>query len=182
MTLKSCNYIITLLLSIGIRSKCTLPELQYDYKALEPVISREIMALHHGKHHAAYVTNYNAAEEKLQAAISKGDVNGVTSLLQALKFNGGGHINHTIFWKNLSPCGGSVSGTLSKAIDSSFGNMEKMKNMLSTCAVGVQGSGWAWLGWDPKMDQLRIVPCANQDALEPTTGILCVFNNRQSVK
>ncbi|ROT66878.1 mitochondrial MnSOD, partial [Penaeus vannamei] len=95
-------------LPFGVRSqqKHTLPDLPYDYNALEPVICAEIMQLHHSKHHQTYVNNLNVAEEKLAEAQAKGDVNTVISLAPALKFNGGGHINHTIFWQNLSPDGG----------------------------------------------------------------------------
>lgn len=88
------------------RAKHTLPDLPYDYRALEPIICAEIMELHHSKHHATYVNNFNVAEEKLKEAIGKGDVNTQVALTPAIKFNGGGHLNHSIFWKNLSPCGG----------------------------------------------------------------------------
>lgn len=83
-----------------------MPDLPYDYGALEPVISAEIMKIHHSKHHATYVANLNVAEEKLQEAKAKNDVSAVIGLGPALKFNGGGHINHSIFWQNLSPNGG----------------------------------------------------------------------------
>merc|ERR1712117_905458 len=82
------------------RSKHTLPDLPYDYSALEPVISAEIMQLHHSKHHQTYVNNLNAAEEKLAEASAKNDVSAIIGLQGALKFNGGGHINHSIFWKS----------------------------------------------------------------------------------
>lgn len=80
-----------------------MPDLPYDYNALEPVISAEIMMLHHSKHHNAYVTNLNIAEEKLDKAVSHNDVKAQIEIQSALKFNGGGHINHSIFWKNLIP-------------------------------------------------------------------------------
>merc|ERR1712042_274450 len=86
--------------------KHTLPDLPYDYNALEPVIATEIMQLHHSKHHAAYVNNLNIAEEQKAEAIEKGDAAKVESLQSALHFNGGGHINHSIFWTNLSGEGG----------------------------------------------------------------------------
>ena len=83
-------------------SKIVLPSLPYSYGDLEPVISGEIMELHHSKHHNAYVTNYNLALEKLQEAEKKGDIEGIIQAQQAIKFNGGGHINHSIFWENLT--------------------------------------------------------------------------------
>lgn len=83
----------------AVRAKHTLPELDYDYNALEPVISAQIMQLHHQKHHATYVTNLNIAEEKLSEAMVKNDLRTAIGLQQAIRFNGGGHINHTHFWK-----------------------------------------------------------------------------------
>lgn len=92
--------------SLGSRQKYTLPDLPYDYGALEPHINAQIMQLHHNKHHAAYVNNLNATEDKYLEALQKGDISTQIALQPALKFNGGGHINHTIFWTNLSPNGG----------------------------------------------------------------------------
>ncbi|KAM3965680.1 superoxide dismutase 2 [Aphomia sociella] len=157
------------------RQKHTLPELPYEYSALEPVISREIMSLHHSKHHATYVNNLNAAEEKLAQAQSKGDIQTVISLAPALKFNGGGHINHTIFWQNLSANGGKPSDALLKAVEKDFGSLENMKNQLATASVGVQGSGWGWLGYNKQSKKLQIATCQNQDPLQATTGLIPLF-------
>ncbi|XP_047992810.1 superoxide dismutase [Mn], mitochondrial [Leguminivora glycinivorella] len=157
------------------RQKHTLPDLPYEYSALEPVISREIMALHHGKHHATYVANLNAAEEKLAAAQAKGDIDTVINLAPALKFNGGGHINHSIFWQNLSANGGKPSDQLTKAINQDFGSVENMKNQLAAASVGVQGSGWGWLGYNKQMKKLQIATCSNQDPLQATTGLVPLF-------
>ena len=85
--------------AVGSRYTHSLPDLPYDYNSLEPVISAEIMQLHHGKHHATYVNNLNVAEEKLADAVAKSDVSSVIGLHGALKFNGGGHLNHSIFWQ-----------------------------------------------------------------------------------
>nr|AWX63642.1 Mn superoxide dismutase [Heortia vitessoides] len=157
------------------RQKHTLPDLPYEYNALEPVISREIMSLHHSKHHATYVNNLNAAEEKLAQAQAQGDIQTVISLAPGLKFNGGGHINHTIFWQNLSPNGGKPSDELSKAIEKDFGSWENMKNQLAATSVGVQGSGWGWLGYNKQMKKLQIATCQNQDPLQATTGLIPLF-------
>lgn len=100
----------------AVRSKHTLPDLPYDYADLEPVISHEIMQLHHQKHHATYVNNLNQVEEKLHEAVSKGNVKEAIALQPALKFNGGGHINHSIFWTNLAKDGGEPSAELLAAI------------------------------------------------------------------
>nr|AIG92784.1 Mn superoxide dismutase [Dastarcus helophoroides] len=156
----------------GVRAKHTLPELAYGYEALEPIISRDIMMLHHQKHHQTYVTNLNAAEEKLQAAISKNDTSQIIALAPALKFNGGGHINHTIFWQNLSPKSTTPGPKITEAINKSFGSFDKMKELLTAASVGVQGSGWGWLGYDKVSGQIKIAACANQDPLQATTGLV----------
>eukprot|EP00794_Sanderia_malayensis_P003604 gene3604-4112_t len=153
--------------------KHTLPDLPYDYNALEPTISAEIMQLHHDKHHATYVNNLNVTEEKLAEAKAKGDVSTAISLQPALKFNGGGHINHTIFWTNLSPDGGGEpTGDLMAAIVKDFGSFENFKTRLSNSTVAVQGSGWGWLGYDTANKRLAIGTCANQDPLQATTGLV----------
>ncbi|KAF5889726.1 manganese superoxide dismutase, partial [Clarias magur] len=155
---------------VASRQKHTLPDLPYDYGALEPHISAEIMQLHHSKHHATYVNNLNVTEEKYQEALAKGDVTTQVALQAALKFNGGGHINHTIFWTNLSPNGGGEpEGELMKVIQRDFGSFEKMKEKMSAATVAVQGSGWGWLGFDKENGRLRIAACANQDPLQGTT-------------
>ncbi|XP_031583547.2 superoxide dismutase [Mn], mitochondrial [Oreochromis aureus] len=154
------------------RQKHTLPDLTYDYGALEPYVSAEIMQLHHSKHHATYVNNLNVTEEKYQEALAKGDVTTQVALQPALKFNGGGHINHTIFWTNLSPNGGGEpQGELMEAIKRDFGSFQKMKEKMSAVTVAVQGSGWGWLGFDKDSGRLRIAACANQDPLQGTTGL-----------
>uniref|UniRef100_UPI00358EB35F superoxide dismutase [Mn], mitochondrial n=1 Tax=Myxine glutinosa TaxID=7769 RepID=UPI00358EB35F len=156
----------------AVRTKHTLPDLPYDYGALEPHISAEIMQLHHSKHHAAYVNNLNVVEEKFAEAFGKCDVNTQVSLQPAFRFNGGGHINHSIFWRNLSPSGGGQPcGDLLKAIESDFGSVDKLREKLSAAAVGVQGSGWAWLGFNKESKRLQIATCANQDPLQGTTGL-----------
>lgn len=157
------------------RLKHTLPQLPYDYKALEPIISAEIMQLHHSKHHATYVNNLNIAEEKMKEAIAKCDLTTQVALGPAIKFNGGGHINHSIFWANLSPHGGDPDGALVQQIEKDFGSMEAMKKLLSESTIGIQGSGWGWLGYDKKIKSLRIATCANQDPLEATTGLVPLF-------
>ncbi len=116
-------------------------------------ISAETMEIHHSKHHNTYVTNLNATLEKLDAAVSSGDVSGIISLQSALKFNGGGHVNHTLFWENLTSKGNSefpTSGPLKEAVDARFGDLEGMKKEVSAMTVAVQGSGWGWLGFDAK--------------------------------
>jgi Fe-Mn family superoxide dismutase len=140
---------LTRSLIVSSRGKHTLPDLPYDFNALEPVISAQIMELHYTKHHQAYVNNLNLAEEKLEKAIQEKNVNEYIALQSAIKFNGGGHINHSIFWTNLaSPKQGGgelTDGELLKAIERDFGSLEKMITKFNTVTAAVQGSGWGWL-------------------------------------
>ena len=119
---------------------------------LKAVVSAETMTIHHSKHHNTYVTNLNVALEKLDAAASAGDVSGIIGLEGALKFNGGGHLNHTLFWENLCTKEDSElkDGPLKTAIEAKYGDVESMKQELSAMSVGVQGSGWGWLGYNSK--------------------------------
>lgn len=159
----------------SMRSKHTLPDLPYDYNALEPTISSEIMKLHHTKHHATYVNNLNVAEEKLSEALHKKDTTAIIQLQNVIKFNGGGHLNHSIFWKNLSPSGGNMDANLKAVIESSFDSVDVMKEKMSQAAVAVQGSGWAWLGYCKNSGKLRVAATANQDPLEATLGLVPLF-------
>lgn len=159
------------------KMKYTLPDLPYPPDALEPIICSEIMEIHYLKHHGTYVNNLNATEDKLRTAIGKNDVKTIISLQPAMKFNGGGHINHSIFWTILAPCSesGQPSAELSAAIVKDFGSFDKMKELLTNLAIGVQGSGWAWLGYNKVRQQLQLATCANQDPLEATTGLVPLF-------
>jgi Fe-Mn family superoxide dismutase len=126
-----------------------LPDLAYDYSALEPSISGAIMELHHSKHHQTYVTGANTAIDALAEARDKGDLANVNKLEKDLAFNLGGHINHSIFWTNMSPNGGDKpTGELAAAIDEHFGSFDKFTAHFTAVALGVQGSGWAILAWD----------------------------------
>ena len=141
-----------------------LPDLPYDYDALEPHISGEIMQLHHDKHHATYVAGANTALEKLEKAREEGaDANEIRALSKNLTFNLGGHTNHSIFWKNLSPNGGGEpTGELTEAINRDFGSFEKFKDHFSAAATGLQGSGWAVLGYDHFAGRLIIEQLTDQ--------------------
>jgi superoxide dismutase, Fe-Mn family len=156
--------------------KFKLPELPYDYNALEPVISAEIMQLHHQKHHNGYVTNLNAALEKYEQADANEDLNTMVSLQPAIRFNGGGHINHTIFWTNLAPKnkggGEPVTGELAEAINEKWGSLKSFIEKFNAQAAPIQGSGWCWLCFCPSSKQIFIHTCANQDPLEGTTGFI----------
>lgn len=152
-----------------------LPPLPYDFNALEPVISAEIMNLHYSKHHQAYVTNLNKALEQYADAECKNDLQAMISLQSLIKFNGGGHINHSIFWTNLAPQnnggGTAPSGKLADAIQKDFGSLEKLIEQMSAKAVAIQGSGWGWLSYNKTKGQLSICTCDNQDPLS-TKGVV----------
>ncbi|MFC0316167.1 superoxide dismutase [Gordonia phosphorivorans] len=142
----------------------TLPELDYDYGALEPHISGKIMELHHSKHHATYVAGANTALEKLADAREAGDIAGkVYGLSANLSFHLGGHTNHSIFWKNLSPNGGGEpTGALAEAIGTDFGGFEAFKAHFTAAATTLQGSGWAILGYDTIGNRLVIQQLTDQ--------------------
>jgi Fe-Mn family superoxide dismutase len=138
-------------------SKYTLPELTYDYGALEPNISGKIMELHHDKHHAAYVAGANGALEALEAARDTNNLAYVNKLQKDLAFHLAGHINHVVFWRNLSPEGGDKPfGELAAAIDEFFGSFDKFVAHFNAVALGIQGSGWAILAWDSLGQKLII--------------------------
>ncbi|WP_022880298.1 superoxide dismutase [Microbacterium sp. B19] len=138
-------------------AKYTLPELPYDYAALEPHISATIMELHHSKHHQTYVNGANTTLDLLAEAREKGDFANINRLQKDLAFNLGGHTNHSIFWTNLSPNGGDKpTGDLEAAIDDQFGSFDAFRGQFTAAALGVQGSGWAGLFWDSIGENLII--------------------------
>ncbi len=127
-----------------------LPDLPYDYSALEAAMSAEILELHHAKHHAAYVTGANDALEQLAAARDAGALHGLVGLEKTLAFHVSGHVLHSLFWQNLSPDGGGQpEGALAVAIDEHFGSFDAFRAQLSAATTSVQGSGWGVLAWEP---------------------------------
>jgi len=148
----------------------SLPPLPYAFNALEPHIDARTMEIHHGKHHQAYVTNLNAALDKHPELHSKSIedlLKGINSVPEdirtAVRNNGGGHANHTMFWEIMGPDGGGApSGAIGDAINSSFGGFDKLKEELKKAAVGRFGSGWAWV--IASGSKLTIESSANQDS------------------
>ena len=146
-----------------------LPPLPYDYNALEPHIDTQTMQIHHDKHHAAYINNLKAALEKHPDLMNKSvedllrNLNSVPEdIRMAVRNNGGGHMNHSMFWQIMGPKkGGEPSGQLANAIKQAFGDFAGFKNQFKTAAVGRFGSGWAWLINDG--GKLSIMSSANQD-------------------
>ncbi|WP_238841273.1 superoxide dismutase [Prescottella equi] len=142
----------------------TLPDLPYDYAALEPHISGKIMELHHDKHHAAYVAGANAALDKLAELREADALAPVVNLHEKnLAFHLGGHTNHSVFWNNLSPEGGDKpEGELAAAIDDQFGSFDAFRSHFSANANAIQGSGWSILAWDSIGQRLIIVQLYDQ--------------------
>jgi Fe-Mn family superoxide dismutase len=147
----------------------SLPPLPYDFAALEPHIDAQTMQIHHGKHHQAYVNNLNAALEKHPALQSKSVEDLIKDLASvpddirtAVRNNGGGHVNHTMFWTLMAPnAGGAPTGALAAAITSAFGSFDAFKEQFAKAGVGRFGSGWAWL--IDANGALSIESTANQD-------------------
>jgi superoxide dismutase, Fe-Mn family len=146
----------------------TLPDLPYDYSALEPAISGEIMELHHSKHHATYVAGVNTALEQLAEAREKDSLGAVNLYEKNLAFNLGGHVNHSVFWTNLSPDGGDKpTGELAAALDEHFGSFDGFRAQFTATALGVQGSGWSILAWDSIGQKLLNVQLYDQQGNLP---------------
>lgn len=153
-----------------------LPQLPYSLDAFEPILSKELMELHYSKHHAGYVTNLNKALKQLEEAESKRDLVQQLSLQSALAFNGGGHINHSLFWENLLPPsqGGGVlqNGPLLEALVKTFGSLDACTEQVMTKAASIQGSGWSWLGYSRERKSIEIAETKNHGLLIAKTGLL----------
>jgi Fe-Mn family superoxide dismutase len=135
----------------------TLPDLPYDYSALEPHLSAQILELHHDKHHQAYVSGANTTFEKLGDARASGDFGAINQLEKNMAFHLSGHILHSLLWTNLSPDGGGApEGELGAAITENFGSYDGFRAQLTEAAVNVQGSGWAALSWEPLAGRLIV--------------------------
>jgi Fe-Mn family superoxide dismutase len=147
----------------------TLPALPYDFAALEPHIDAQTMQIHHGKHHQAYVTNLNAALDKHPELHNKSlddllrDLAAVPDAIRtAVRNNGGGHWNHSMFWKLMGPnAGGTPTGDVANGIDTAFGSFDKFKEQFQAAGMGRFGSGWAWLV--DHGGKLEITSTPNQD-------------------
>lgn len=154
-----------------------LPALAYDYAALEPHLSARIVELHHSKHHQAYVDGANTVTEKLAAARAAGDYGSLVGLEKTLAFHVSGHVLHSIYWANLSPSGGGEpTGALAEAIGTHFGDFATFKAHMTQATVGVQGSGWALLSWDPYGQRLLIEQVENHQnsTLQAATPLLAI--------
>lgn len=135
-----------------------LPELPYDYNALEPYYDEQTVKLHHDMHHKGYVDGLNTAETKLKEARESGDYSLVKHWEKELAFHGSGHILHKIFWENMKPNGGGApSGEVSEKINEFFGSFEAFKDQFTKAAIAVEGSGWCALVWNNIFNKLEIL-------------------------
>jgi len=142
------------------KSSYQLPKLNYSFEGLEPVISKETLEIHYSKHHAAYVKNLNEALNEYHKAESENDIAKMIKLQSLIKFNGGGHVNHTLFWENLAPIKenkNKPSGKFLKAAESSFGSMQNLIEEFNKQTIAIQGSGWGWIGYNKMNKSLEIV-------------------------
>ncbi|MEM4401749.1 MAG: superoxide dismutase [Candidatus Caldarchaeum sp.] len=150
--------------------KYTLPSLPYAYNALEPVISAEIMTLHHTKHHQAYVNGANAALERLEKARKGENPENIRGILRDLSFNLSGHKLHAVFWPNMAPPGkggGKPGGVIADQINKDFGDFESFKKQFSDAAKNVEAVGWAVLTYDSESDALVIYQVEKQNFMHP---------------
>ena len=152
-------------------NKYELPPLPYNYDALEPHIDAKTMEIHYTKHHQTYTNTLNAALEKCPQDVQNKDITEILNdlgsvpndLRTAINFNGGGFDNHRIFWNNLSSNGGGEpQGSIAEAINNSFGSFTAFKEKFTTSTVGIQGSGWGWLVFDPKNNKVDYKSMPNQ--------------------
>ncbi len=161
-----------------------VPPLPYPYEALEPYIDTETMHLHHDKHHQAYVTNLNNALQGQSEQLASYSVDDLVkniaqvpdSIRTAVQNNGGGHVNHSMFWQIMKPNGGGTpTGDLASAIDQAFGSFDQFKDTFNKAGLARFGSGWAWLVLNQN-GQLQVVSTANQDS-PLMTGMYPVMGN-----
>ncbi|OCK77618.1 manganese and iron superoxide dismutase [Lepidopterella palustris CBS 459.81] len=148
----------------------TLPPLPYSYNALEPYISAQIMELHHDKHHQTYITNLNALLQSQAESTQASDIPTLVYLQSGIRFNAGGHINHSLFWQNLAPAQSAEAKTsaapkLMEKIKQTWGDETKFREAFNTALLGIQGSGWGWLVKvdGGKEDRLVIMTTKDQD-------------------
>jgi len=147
--------------------KYELPKLPYNYNALEPYISGELLKIHHDKHHQAYVDGLNKALDKFEEMRANGDYSLIKHWEREIAFNGSGHILHTLYWDNMAPAGtkNGISKELKDQIKKDFKSVDILKAQFIAAAVAVEASGWAILGWSPELDRLVTLQCEKHQNL-----------------
>jgi Fe-Mn family superoxide dismutase len=137
--------------------ECQLPPLPYAYDALEPYIDKETLTIHHDKHHAGYVKNFNVAMKKLEEARASGDYSLIKHWSREFAFNGSGHVLHSLYWGNMSPKGSEPQGELLEAINKSFGGFDRFRDQFMGATNAVEASGWGVLAYEPYMGHLAVL-------------------------
>ncbi|KAF0987259.1 hypothetical protein HZS_3088, partial [Henneguya salminicola] len=157
-----------------LEGKIELPKLPYSYKDLEPIISEEIMRIHHLKHHQNYINKYLEARKAYEAEHS---INSIEQLLRKANFNGGGVVNHSLFWKFLVPPTKAHEPTheLADMIKRDFCSTEKLLQNIKTLSADLQGSGWIWIAYNQATDSLSLETTTNQDILQINTGLIPIL-------
>lgn len=137
--------------------ECKLPPLPYATDALEPYLDKETLALHHGKHHAAYVSGFNTAMKKLEESRASGDYSLIKHWSREFAFHGSGHVLHSLYWANLSPQGGEPQGDLLDALKKGLGSLDQFRKQFVAATNSVEASGWGVLAYEPYMGHLVIL-------------------------
>lgn len=154
----------------------TLPKLTFEFADLEPVLSKEVVEIHYTKHHATYVANLNKALEQLEACQKTGDLTRQIALQSSIQFNGGGHINHSLYWENLCSTrqGGGIlaKGVFQDKLIEEFGSFLTFQEKMIEKAAQIQGSGWAWLGYNKERNTLSIDETKNHKLLFAKKGLI----------
>lgn len=147
--------------------KYVLPNLPYDYNALEPLYDEQALKIHHDKHHAGYVNKLNEAISKLDEARKTGNYSSIKALSNELAFNGSGHILHTLFWHSMKPGGnkGQIPDELKKSFEEHFGSAKNAQEHFAAAAKAVEGSGWAILAFEPVSQKLLVLQCEKHQNL-----------------
>ncbi|CDK25233.1 unnamed protein product [Kuraishia capsulata CBS 1993] len=165
----------------AIRTKISLPDLDWDFGALEPYISGQINELHYTKHHQTYVTGFNTAIEQYAEAKEAGEVKKAVELQKQINFHGGGYLNHNLFWKNLAPPsqgGGELpaeSSALGKAVIDQYKSFDNLVAVTNSKLAGIQGSGWAFIAKNKLNGAIEVIQTQNQDtALDPYIPLVAI--------
>ena len=151
--------------------KYVLPKLAYEITGLEPVISRHVLDLHYNKHHLTYVNNLNAALDQLQEAMIKQDLSKIVALQQTIIFNGGSHINHSMYWENLAPIAGAggklpdPKSALGEQVIKDWGSFDKLIDYFTKRSTAIKGSGWGWLVLNKAIKKLEFLETHDQDTI-----------------
>jgi Fe-Mn family superoxide dismutase len=155
----------------------TLPKLDYEFNGLEPIMPKELLELHYSKHHQAYINNLNTLLEKYKEAKGKNDLITMTDLLANIKFNSGGHLNHTLFWECLTPQNKSTpNGKIISKIEEDFSSFDAFKEKFTKMAINITGSGWAWLLYNLDTQHLQLATTQNHDRCDITLKPLLILD------